>query len=172
MKNKWRKEKASECIARYEKRWGRDLALRTYTSRLIGEEKELVLHGGGNTSVKSTYANVLGQHLPALFVKASGHDLASIEPDGHVGLDLEYLQRLRTLPELPDATMGNELQTHRLDAEGARPSIEALMHAFLPAKYVAHTNPEATWALTNQRDGHNVIREALGGEVLVLDYAN
>ena len=171
MKNKWRKEKASECIARYEKRWGRDLALRTYTSRLIGEEKELVLHGGGNTSVKSTYANVLGQHLPALFVKASGHDLASIEPDGHVGLDLEYLQRLRTLPELPDATMGNELQTHRLDAEGARPSIEALMHAFLPAKYVDHTHADAILALTNQRDGHNVIREALGGEVIVLDYA-
>ncbi|MGA7105761.1 MAG: bifunctional aldolase/short-chain dehydrogenase [Candidatus Deferrimicrobiaceae bacterium] len=170
MKNKWRKEKASEYIARYEARWGRDLALRTYTGRLIGEEKELVLHGGGNTSVKSTYANVLGQHIPALFVKASGNDLASIEPDGHVGLDLEYLQRLRSLPELPDATMVNELQTHRLNAEGARPSIEALMHAFIPAKYVDHTHPDTILALTNQRDGDRVIRDAFGGDVIVLNY--
>jgi len=170
MKNKWRGRKASEVIARYEKRWGRDLALRTYTSRLIGEEKELVLHGGGNTSVKSTYANVLGQHIPALFVKASGHDLASIDPDGHVGLDLEYLQRLRSLPELPDATMLNELQTHRLNAEGARPSIEALMHAFIPAKYVDHTHPDAILALTNQRNGDRVIRDAFGKDVVVLNY--
>jgi rhamnose utilization protein RhaD (predicted bifunctional aldolase and dehydrogenase)/NAD(P)-dependent dehydrogenase (short-subunit alcohol dehydrogenase family) len=170
MKNKWRKEKAAEWIARHEKKWGKDLALRTYTSRLIGEEKELVLHGGGNTSVKSTYANVLGQHLPALFVKASGHDLANIEPDGHVGLDLEYLQRLRTLPELPDATMANELLTHRLDAKGARPSIEALMHAFLPAKYVDHTHPDAILALTNQHNGERVIRDLFGGDVVVLDY--
>src|SRR3990170_8776411 len=101
MKNRWRKDKASGFIARYGKRWGRDLALRTYPGRLIWEEKVLVLHGGGNTSVKTTCTNVLGQPLPALFVKASGHDLASIEPDGHVGLDLEYLRRLRMLPALP-----------------------------------------------------------------------
>jgi len=170
MINKWRKEIASEYVARYTKRCTSDLALRTYTSRLIGEKKELVLHGGGNTSVKSTYANVLGQLIPALFVKASGYDLASIEPDGHVGLDLEYLQRLRSLPELPDATMVNELQTHRLTAEGARPSIEALMHAFIPAKYVDHTHPDAILALTNQRHGDRVIRNAFGKDVVVLDY--
>src|SRR3990170_2900220 len=112
MNNKWRKEKASVCIARYEKRWGRDLALRTYASRLIGEEKELVLHGGGNTSVKTTCTNVLGEPLPALFVKASGQDLASIEPDGHVGLDLEYLRRLRMLPALPGRPLLKELHAH------------------------------------------------------------
>ncbi|MDH3253308.1 MAG: class II aldolase/adducin family protein, partial [Ignavibacteria bacterium] len=81
-----------------------------------------------------------------------------------------YLQRLRSLPELPDATMVNELQTHRLDAEGARPSIEALMHAFLPAKYVDHTHPDAILALTNQRHGDRVIRNAFGKDVVVLDY--
>ncbi|MGZ8472405.1 MAG: class II aldolase/adducin family protein, partial [Candidatus Deferrimicrobiaceae bacterium] len=171
MKNKWRKGKASECIARYEKRWGRDLALRTYASRVIGEEKELVLHGGGNTSVKTTCTNVLGQPLPALFVKASGQDLASIEPDGHVGLDLEYLRRLRMLPALPDDAMMKELHTHLLEAGGKSPSIESLMHAFLSAKYIDHTHADAILALTNQRDGHKVIREALGGDVIVLDYA-
>ena len=171
MKNKWRKEKASECIARYEKRWGRDLALRTYASRLIGEEKELVLHGGGNTSVKTTCTNVLGEPLPALFVKASGQDLASIEPDGHVGLDLEYLRRLRMLPALPDDAMRKELHAHLLEAGGKSPSIESLMHAFLSAKYIDHTHADAILALTNQRHGHKVIREALGGDAIVLDYA-
>ena len=170
MKNRWRKEKASEYIARYEKRCASDLALRTYTSRLIGKEKELVLSGGGNTSVKSTYINVLGQHLPALFVKASGHDLAIIEPEGHVGLDLEYLQRLRSLMELPGATMVNELKTHRLNAEGAAPSIETLMHAFIPAKYVDHTHPDAILALTNQRNGNRVVVDAFGKDVVVLNY--
>jgi len=170
MKNRWRKEKASEYIARYEKRCASDLALRTYTSRLIGKEKGLVLSGGGNTSVKSTYINVLGQHLPALFVKASGHDLAIIEPEGHVGLDLEYLQRLRSLMELPGATMVNELKTHRLNAEGAAPSIETLMHAFIPAKYVDHTHPDAILALTNQRNGNRVVRDAFGKDVVVLNY--
>jgi rhamnose utilization protein RhaD (predicted bifunctional aldolase and dehydrogenase)/NAD(P)-dependent dehydrogenase (short-subunit alcohol dehydrogenase family) len=170
MKNKWLDEKAFECIARYGERWGRDLALRTYSGRLIGQEKELVLHGGGNTSVKTTWTDVFGQPIPVLFVKASGQDLASIEPDGHVALDLEYLKRLRTLPALPDGTMLDELHTHRLAAGGARPSIEALLHAFLPAKYVDHTHADAILALTNQRNGDAVIRDALGGDVVVLDY--
>src|SRR4030067_1065472 len=159
MNNKWRKGKASELVARYKGRWGRDLALRTYTSRLIGKEKELVLHGGGNTSVKTTYTNVLSEPIPALFVKASGHDLASIEPDGHVGLDLMYLHRLRTLPELPDGTMMNELHTHRLDARGARPSLEALLHAFLSAKYIDHPHAAAILALTNQPNGDGFVRD-------------
>ncbi|HEU5360021.1 MAG TPA: bifunctional aldolase/short-chain dehydrogenase [Candidatus Deferrimicrobiaceae bacterium] len=170
MKNRWSEKRASEVIARYGRRWGRELALRTYTSRLIGEEKGLVVHGGGNTSVKAARADVFGRRIPALFVKASGRDLATIEPDGHVGLDLEYLKRLRNLKELPDESMVKELATHRLDAEGARPSIEALLHAFLPAKYIDHTHPDAILALTNQRNGARVVRDALGGEVVVLDY--
>lgn len=170
MENKWLDEKASEVVARHEERWGRDLALRTYSSRLIGQEKELVLHGGGNTSVKTTHTDILGRPIPALYVKASGHDLAGIEPDGHVGLDLEYLKRLRSLPELPDGAMANELHTHRLAAGGARPSIEALLHAFLSAKYIDHTHADAILALTNQRNGDAVVRDALGGDVVVLGY--
>src|SRR4030066_1331074 len=163
MKNKWRKGKASELVARYKGRWGRELALRTYASRLIGEEKELVLHGGGTPSVKTTYTNVLGQPLPALFVKASGYDLASIEPDGHVGLDLEYLRRLRMLPALPDDAMMKELHAHLLEAGGKSPSIESLMHAFLSAKYIDHTHADAILALPHQRAGTPASGEALGG---------
>lgn len=170
MKNRWRGKKAAEFLALYEKQWGRALALRTYTSRLLGEEKELVLHGGGNTSVKATWTNVLGRRLPALLVKASGHDLAGIEPDGHIGLDLEYLRKLRMLEALPDGAMVNELLTHRLVAGTAAPSIETLMHAFISATYVDHTHADAILALTNLRRGSGVIRDALGSDVIILDY--
>lgn len=170
MENKWSEAKASEFIARYGGQWGEDLALRTYTGRLIGAEKELVLHGGGNTSVKGTFTNILGKRTPAIFVKASGHGLAHIEPGGHSGLDLEYLQQLRTLPDLADDTMVNELRTHLFDAQAATPSIESLMHAFLPPKYIDHTHADAVLALTNQPGGERIVRDALGGDVIILEY--
>lgn len=170
MKNRWMGKKAALFLARYEKRWGRELALRTYTSRLIGEERKLVLHGGGNTSVKSAFANVLGQRIPALFVKASGHDLAAIEPDGHVGLTLEYLRKLRMLDALPDDAMVNELLTHRLVAGTASPSIETLLHAFISATCIDHTHADAILSLTNRCHGSGIVRDALGDDVIVLDY--
>ena len=89
MENKWSQAKVSEFIAQYKGQWGEDLALRTYSSRLIGAEKELVLHGGGNTSVKGEFTTILGQRTPAIFVKASGQSLATIGPEGHSGLNLE-----------------------------------------------------------------------------------
>ncbi len=170
MENRWSQDKASEFIAKYGGKWGEDLALRTYASRLIGAEKELVLHGGGNTSVKGTFTNILGERIPAIFVKASGHDLANIEPEGHSGLDLYYLQQLRTLSELSDETMVNELLTHRFNAQVATPSIETLMHAFIPPKYIDHTHADAILALTNQIDGEKTVRDALGSDVIVLEY--
>ncbi|MFQ5823592.1 MAG: bifunctional aldolase/short-chain dehydrogenase [bacterium] len=170
MENRWSDAKASEFIDKYGKQWGEALALRTYTNRLIGAEKELVLHGGGNTSVKGTFTNVLGQRIPAIFVKASGHDLANIEPKGHSGLNLEYLQQLRTLSSLPDETMVNELLTQRFDSQAATPSIETLLHAFIPQKYIDHTHADAILALTNQPHGEKIVREALGSDVIVLEY--
>ena len=170
MENRWSETKASEFIDKYGKQWGDDLALRIYTSRLLGAEKELVLHGGGNTSVKGTFTNILGKRIPAIFVKASGHDLTNIEPEGHSGLDLEYLQQLRTLPELPDETMVNELRTQRFDSQAATPSIETLLHAFIPQKYIDHTHADAILALTNQPDGEKIVRDALGSDVIILEY--
>ncbi len=170
MKNRWSKAKASEFIDKYGKQWGEDLALRTYTSRLLGAEKELVLHGGGNTSVKGTFTNIFGKHTPVIFVKASGHDLANIEPEGHPGLDLEYLQQLQTLPKLHDETMVNELRTHLFHSQAATPSIETLLHAFIPQKYIDHTHADSILALTNQPDGEKIIREALGSDVIILKY--
>jgi rhamnose utilization protein RhaD (predicted bifunctional aldolase and dehydrogenase)/NAD(P)-dependent dehydrogenase (short-subunit alcohol dehydrogenase family) len=133
-------------------------------------EDRLVLHGGGNTSVKGHHTNVLGQALPALFVKASGHDMATIEPEGHSGVNLAYLKALRALPNLSDEAMAEEFRTHLFDPRAATPSIETLAHAFLPPKFIDHTHADAILALTNQADGEKRVREALGEEVIVLEY--
>jgi rhamnose utilization protein RhaD (predicted bifunctional aldolase and dehydrogenase)/NAD(P)-dependent dehydrogenase (short-subunit alcohol dehydrogenase family) len=170
MRSKWSDEEAAGFVARYGADWGEPLALRTYSSRLLGAEPDLVLHGGGNSSVKAWWTNALGEELPALFVKASGADMATIEPSGHPGLDLAYLRRLRGLPDLNDEAMVEELRTHLLRAGDATPSIEALVHAFLPGTFIDHTHADAILALTNRDGGDTAVREALGEEVIVLPY--
>jgi rhamnose utilization protein RhaD (predicted bifunctional aldolase and dehydrogenase)/NAD(P)-dependent dehydrogenase (short-subunit alcohol dehydrogenase family) len=170
METRWSDGDAARAVAAWAPRWGEDLALRTYASRLLGADDRLVLHGGGNTSVKGTFTNRLGDPVPAIFVKASGHDLATIEPEGHPGLDLGYLRRLRVLTALDDEAMANELRTHLFDARSATPSLETLVHAFVPEKFVDHTHADAILALTNQAGGERVVRDALGDDVVVLGY--
>jgi rhamnose utilization protein RhaD (predicted bifunctional aldolase and dehydrogenase)/NAD(P)-dependent dehydrogenase (short-subunit alcohol dehydrogenase family) len=170
MENRWSQRAAAEFIARYAARHGEELALRTYSSRLLGSEPSLVLHGGGNTSVKGTVTNVFGERVDALFIKASGHDLATIEPEGHVAVDLAHLHRLRRLADLSDQAMVNELRTHLFEHRAPTPSIETPVHAFLPGRFVDHTHADAVLALTNQPDGELHVRKALGGEVPVLPY--
>ncbi|OFW57522.1 MAG: hypothetical protein A2133_02010 [Actinobacteria bacterium RBG_16_64_13] len=170
MRSKWSEDEAAGFVARYGAEWGERLALRTYSARLLGEESELVLHGGGNCSVKVDQTNVLGEEITALYVKASGADMGSIEPAGFPGLDLDYLRRLRVLRELDDAEMVEQLRTHLLRAASPTPSIEALVHAFLPAAFVDHTHADAILALTNRDDGATAIKEALGNDVIVLPY--
>jgi rhamnulose-1-phosphate aldolase/alcohol dehydrogenase len=170
MQNRWRDEEAAKFVARYAPEWSEDLALRAYAARLIGREESLVLHGGGNGSVKGTHVNVLGERLPAIYVKASGYDMAAIEPGGYPGLDLEYLRKLRALAALSDERMLDEFRTHLLAAGAATPSLETLAHAFLPAKFVDHTHADAILALTNQVQGDRLVKEALGEEVIVLEY--
>ncbi|MDA2933858.1 bifunctional aldolase/short-chain dehydrogenase [Acidobacteria bacterium AH-259-D05] len=170
MKSRWSEERATEILSQYAAQWGEDLALRTYSSRLLGAEKSLVLHGGGNTSVKGVYANILGDELAAIFVKASGFDLSVIEPQGHPALDLEYLKRLRVLKEFSDQLMVRELRTRLFDFQSPTPSLETLVHTFIPGKFVDHTHADAILALTNQPEGEKIAQEALGEEVIVLDY--
>lgn len=171
MKSRWSDADAAAFVERYSKQWGENLALRAYSSRLLGAEKELVHHGGGNTSVKCVFSTILGEKIPAVYVKASGRDLATIEPEGHTGLDLDALRRLRILPALDDDAMTGELLARRFDARAASPSIEALLHAFTSAKFVDHTHADAILVLTNQSNGKERVREALGGNVVFLDYA-
>jgi rhamnulose-1-phosphate aldolase/alcohol dehydrogenase len=170
MKNRWSDADARECVARYAARWGEDLALRTYTSRLLGSDAGLVLHGGGNTSVKGTHQDMLGRQVPTLFMKTSGLDMATIEPEGHTPLDLDYLKRLCALPDLSDEAMAAEFQLHRLVPGTAAPSIETLSHAYLPAKFIDHTHADAILVLTNQPDGDKLIHEALGDGIALVEY--
>lgn len=170
MKNRWSEKEVAQFAERHGKQWGEELALRTYSSRLIGAERGLVLHGGGNTSVKAEFSNVLGECVPAVFVKASGCDLEIIEPEEHPGLDLESLRRLRTLPELSDAAMLNELLVNRFNACARTPSIETLLHAFIPPKYIDHTHAASILALTNQPEGQEIVRDALGSDVAIVEY--
>ena len=170
MNDRWSDQEVAGFLTRYRPRWGEDLAMRTYSARLLGADRSLVLHGGGNTSVKSTWTNILGDPVQAIFVKASGQDLASVEPEGHPGLDLEYLKRLRGLADLSDAAMASEMRSHLLDARSPTPSIETLVHAFIPEKFIDHTHADAILALTNQTEGGRIVVEALGSEIIVLDY--
>jgi rhamnose utilization protein RhaD (predicted bifunctional aldolase and dehydrogenase)/NAD(P)-dependent dehydrogenase (short-subunit alcohol dehydrogenase family) len=171
MQDRWSDEEAARFVSRYGEEYGEDVALRTYASRLIGSEKELVLHGGGNTSVKGTWKRPGGEEVPALFIKASGRDLANIDPAGHVALDLAFLMALRSARTMSDEEVMNELTRALFDTRAPSASLEALMHAFIPARFVDHTHPDAILVLTNQERGKRLVEEALGKRVLVLDYA-
>jgi rhamnose utilization protein RhaD (predicted bifunctional aldolase and dehydrogenase)/NAD(P)-dependent dehydrogenase (short-subunit alcohol dehydrogenase family) len=169
LQSRWSDADAREAGRRFAA-LGEQLALRLYTSWLLGREPALVLHGGGNTSLKHDRTTLLGDRVSALFVKASGHDLAVLGPDGLPAVDLAHLLRLRTLDALADEQMVNELRTHLFDHRAPTPSIEALVHAWIPARYVDHTHANAILALTNQEHGASVVREALGPDVIVLPY--
>ncbi len=147
-----------------------ELALRVYTSRLIGKDSNLVLHGGGNTSVKLKVKNILGDDQDVLFIKGSGHDLETIGPEGFCGLDLNFLQRLKGLENIADEEMENQLLVHKIDAKSPDPSVETLLHAFLPHKYVDHTHADNILTLTNRKNGEDIIKKALGSKVGVLPY--
>ncbi len=148
----------------------RALAFRAYTSRLIGADHNLVLHGGGNTSVKIRQKNILGEEQEVLFVKGSGVDLVDIKPDDFVALDLAFLRKLRTLESLEDEEMENQMQIHKLHVSPLNPSVEALLHAFLPHMYVDHTHADSILMLTNQPECPGFIHKALGPGVAVLPY--
>jgi len=146
------------------------LGPRVYTSRLLGREKSLVLHGGGNTSVKLREKNLFGEEEEVLYVKGSGHDLATIDAAGFTPVSAAHLRRIATLPALSDAQMVNELKTHRLRAGAPSPSVESLLHAILPHAYVDHTHADAVLAISNAPEGDKRIREIYGDKVVVIPY--
>jgi rhamnose utilization protein RhaD (predicted bifunctional aldolase and dehydrogenase)/NAD(P)-dependent dehydrogenase (short-subunit alcohol dehydrogenase family) len=170
MQNRWSEDKATQFVEKYGRQWGQDLALGLYAASLVGAEENLVLHGGGNSSVKTVHTNRLGEPIDAIYVKASGYNMAHLEPNGYTGLDLNYLKKLRALSELSDEDMASEFRTHILDARAANPSIETLVHVFIPGRFVNHTHPDAILALTNQENAEKIVREALGDRIVVLKY--
>jgi len=149
-----------------------DIEQRVYTSRLLGRDKTLVLHGGGNTSVKASQKNAFGEDENILFVKGSGWDLEKIEGGGFSPVRLDHLKRLAKLTSLPDPAMVNELVTHMTRASAPVPSVEAILHAILPYKYVDHTHADAVVTVSNSVDGEKRIREIYGNRVVVIPYVD
>jgi len=147
-----------------------ELERRVYSSRLLGRDKALVLHGGGNTSVKISEKNIFGEEEQLLYVKGSGWDLETIETGGFAPVQLQYLQRLAKLPSLSDPEMVNQLVTHQTRASAPVPSVEAILHAILPYPYVDHTHADAIVSITNTVDGEATIREIFGDTLVVIPY--
>jgi rhamnose utilization protein RhaD (predicted bifunctional aldolase and dehydrogenase)/NAD(P)-dependent dehydrogenase (short-subunit alcohol dehydrogenase family) len=147
-----------------------DLAQRVYTSRLLGRDKSLVLHGGGNTSVKIGERNRFGENETILYVKGSGWDLESIEPAGFSPVRLDHVHKLAELERLSDPDMVNELVTHMVRASAPAPSIETILHGCMPFKFVDHTHADAVLAITNTPGGEARIREIYGEAVIVIPY--
>jgi rhamnose utilization protein RhaD (predicted bifunctional aldolase and dehydrogenase)/NAD(P)-dependent dehydrogenase (short-subunit alcohol dehydrogenase family) len=146
------------------------LGPRVYTSRLLGRDRSLVLHGGGNTSVKLREKNLFGEEDDVLYVKGSGWDLETIEPAGLTPVALGYVRKLAGLAQLPDPQMVNELNTHMLRAGAPSPSVETILHAILPHKYVDHTHADAVLSVSNAPEGEKRIREIYGERVVVIPY--
>jgi rhamnose utilization protein RhaD (predicted bifunctional aldolase and dehydrogenase)/NAD(P)-dependent dehydrogenase (short-subunit alcohol dehydrogenase family) len=171
MKSRWSDTEAKEFIDRYApKGVNADLALRTYTTRLLGGDPKLVLHGGGNTSVKTHVKDILGDDVSVLCVKGSGWDMGNIEPEGLPAVRLEPLRRLRALPKLSDEDMVNFQRVNLLDSSAPNPSVEALLHAFLPHKFVDHTHSTAVLAITDRPDGEALVKQIYGDRVAVVSY--
>mgnify|MGYP005806095213 CR=1 FL=1 len=146
------------------------LAERIYSSRLLGANPNLVLHGGGNTSVKGVSKNIFGEDEATLFVKGSGSDLATIEPKDFVAVRMESMLKLSRLEKLSDLDMARELKLASLDPNAPAPSVEAILHALIPHRFVDHTHADAIVTLTNTPSGEARIRELFGDEVIVLPY--
>ena len=169
MENKWNDSDAKAAIEKYSD-VADDIALRVYTSRLIGADPSLVLHGGGNTSVKSRTRNKVNEEVDVLYVKGSGWDLDTLEPPGLPGVLLDHLQKLRSLDRLSDEEMVNEQRTHLLDASSPNPSVETLLHAFLPHKFIDHSHADASLVIANQPDAEKICQEIYGDRIGIVSY--
>jgi rhamnose utilization protein RhaD (predicted bifunctional aldolase and dehydrogenase)/NAD(P)-dependent dehydrogenase (short-subunit alcohol dehydrogenase family) len=153
------------------RRFGRGLlSQRVYSSRLLGANANLVLHGGGNTSVKVVEKDFFGKPSEVLYVKGSGHDLASISKDGFSPCRMDELLQLVQMDNLTDSEMVAQCSAAMLDVQAPRPSIEALVHAVIPHRFVDHTHADAVVAITNTPNAKAKIREIYGDRVLVVPY--
>ena len=171
MQSRWNDIKALDLVETYAaKGVSEDLALRVYTTRLLGRDPLLVLHGGGNTSVKSRARDDLGEEHEVICVKGSGWDMADIEPQGLPAVKLEPLRRLRALEALSDEAMVNVQRLNLIDSAAPNPSVETLLHAFLPHKFIDHTHAAAVLSLVDQPDGEALALEVYNGRMGVVPY--
>jgi rhamnose utilization protein RhaD (predicted bifunctional aldolase and dehydrogenase)/NAD(P)-dependent dehydrogenase (short-subunit alcohol dehydrogenase family) len=171
MQSLWSDKEAEQLVDHYAGGGiGRDLALRVYTSRLLGGDPKLVLHGGGNTSVKTVVKDLLDEDAEVLCVKGSGWDMAAIEPAGLPAVRLAPLRKLRQRETLSDEEMVRVQRAHLIDPGAPNPSVETLLHAFLPHKFVDHTHSTAVLSLADQPDGDERCAELYEGRLGLVPY--
>jgi len=170
MQNKYSDRDAREMVSHYAAQGvHEDVALRVYTSRLLGAEPALAQHGGGNTSVK-TVVRVIGDEVAVICVKGSGWDLATIEPAGLPAVRLEPLRSLASRKTLGDEDMVNLVRANLIDQAAPNPSVETLLHAFLPHKFIDHTHSSAVLAIVDRPDAEKLCRDLYGDRVAVVPY--
>ncbi len=146
------------------------VALRAYTSRLLGQEEDLVLHGGGNTSLKHTVTDIFEDKIRTLFIKGSGFDLKTLPIEGLSPCRLDHLLKLARLSTLTDSQMVNEMRLSLLNPNAPTPSVESIVHALIPFDYVDHTHADAIVAISNTPDGEKTLKEIYGDSILILPY--
>ena len=171
MKNDWSNLEAKRYIKKYKKLgYSEDLALRVYTTRLLGRNRELVLHGGGNTSVKTNIKDLDGKNYEVLCVKGSGWDMAEIEPEGLPAVKLQPLLALKNKKILSDEDMVAYQKRNLINIKSPNPSVETFLHAFLPFKFVDHTHSDAIMNITNRPEGLTLSKKIFGNKVSIVPY--
>jgi len=171
MKSAWVEHEAKDTVARYvDAGVNPDLAERVYTTRLLGRDPKLVLHGGGNTSVKTHGKDLLGEDTEVLCVKGSGWDMGTIEPAGLPAVRLQALRKLRGRDSLSDEDMVRVQRANLIDPMAPNPSVETLLHAFVPHRFVDHTHATAVLSLIDQPNGEDLAREVYGKRMGIVPY--
>ncbi len=166
MRDLWSESDAADISRQFGPKWGEDLALQAYCSRLLAGEKEFALPGGASLSVKGSRANVFGENAPAMWIMEAG----GASPSGFVAVDLLYLRRLRELKSLADGELIEELRTHVFHSGAPVPPPETMAHALLPMKYVIYARAGAVLALAEQGDGAQVTSGELGGPAVLVPH--
>ena len=171
MKNNWSNSDSKKYIRKYKNLgYSKDLALRVYTTRLLGRNSELVLHGGGNTSVKTSIKDIDGKKYEVLCVKGSGWNMEEIEPEGLPAVKLDPLLSLKKKKYLSDQDMVSYQKRNLINIKSPNPSVETFLHAFLPFKYVDHTHADAILKVTNRPGGLNFCKKIFGNKVAIVPY--
>jgi len=171
MKNFWEDKKAKKYIFDYaEHGVSKDLALRIYTTHLLGCEKKLVLHGGGNTSVKSLGKDIFNKKRKIIYVKGSGWDMSNLNHLGMPGLYLDPLLDTLELKNMSDDAMVNYLRTNLLNSNSPNPSVETLLHAYIEKKYIDHTHSNAILSLVNLEESNNLLKKIFKNKLIIVPY--
>ncbi len=171
MKSHWNKKIANQYIKKYAKiKISKDLALRIYTTHLLGAEKKLVLHGGGNTSLKETQKDIFNKKTNVMHVKGSGWDMSNLTEEGMPTVFLDPLLKTLNFNKMTDRNMVNFLRNNLLNPSSPNPSVETLLHAFLPHKYIDHTHSNAILSLVNLENSDQILKKIFGNKLAIIPY--